>query len=167
MQKVKLKVGKTKAKADNFTDTSFKSKCALSTLELSIPRSFQTIADIEIYSDRRKPAIPHHFSTIHSRPIQTLSLPRNHLEIRPAEERCPRLPYQIHLLPARRPAPPAIHRCHTPTPTPTNARWLSISTNTPPTSPPTPPQNRHRRPSRSHATLRASRHDESRNIHTR
>jgi len=26
-QKAKLKVGKTKAKADNFTDTSFKSKC--------------------------------------------------------------------------------------------------------------------------------------------
>lgn len=26
-QKVKLKVGKTKAKADNFTDTSFKARC--------------------------------------------------------------------------------------------------------------------------------------------
>lgn len=26
-QKVKLKVGKTKAKADNFTNTSFKAKC--------------------------------------------------------------------------------------------------------------------------------------------
>lgn len=26
-QKPKLRVGKTKAKADNFTDTSFKSKC--------------------------------------------------------------------------------------------------------------------------------------------
>jgi hypothetical protein len=27
-QKPKLKVGKTKAKSDNFTDTSFKSKCS-------------------------------------------------------------------------------------------------------------------------------------------
>lgn len=27
LQKAKLKVGKTKAKADNFTDTSFKSRC--------------------------------------------------------------------------------------------------------------------------------------------
>jgi pre-rRNA-processing protein IPI1 len=29
-QKAKLKVGKAKAKADNFTDTSFKSKCIVS-----------------------------------------------------------------------------------------------------------------------------------------
>lgn len=31
-QKPKLRVGKTKAKADNFTDTSFKAKCGCSAI---------------------------------------------------------------------------------------------------------------------------------------
>jgi len=50
LQKAKLKVGKAKAKAANFTDTSFKSKCTYA------PKVAQAGHMLTDHSHRRQPA---------------------------------------------------------------------------------------------------------------
>ena len=89
-QKAKLKVGKARAKADNFTDTSFKSKCTSSLYHLS--------QILTANSNRRKPAITHNSCTLIRNPIRSLSLPCILLSIRHATARCPLIPHNPTLL---------------------------------------------------------------------
>lgn len=147
-----MRVGKAKAKPDNFTDTSFKSRCEhtfyeytlfftnceqiirplhLTNALLSRPRPhLPNVRTLTVNSHRYQPAIPHDLCTLLRHPIRTLPLPRVFLQVRRPTTRCPILPHHPSFISASQCADTSLHRTHTPQASPADTRWLAVCADT-------------------------------------
>lgn len=102
-QKVKLKVGKTKPKATNSTDTSFKARC-----KKSSPHLYTPFNSNDSYSNIRTPTIPNLRRALHLRPILPPSQPPQP-QLRNTKEGIPRLPHDLSKSPSKIPTSTNLH----------------------------------------------------------